>query len=224
MAACLITVSGTSGEVYIKYTLSGNENSITSGIGTVFIDDSATDITYTTLSGDATAASGCVTITELPITCYLFSWESMRPFKTFSDTLQCDAVILGSEVIDINEVDISRVKSWKELGSSIQQLGDVRLVPSSGKYTASDRYSINTYFILKVISTEVPKLRIKNKYEDHILYIEPTVSGDCVPSGYDIFEECIVIILPTTTTTTTAVPTTTTTTTSGTTTTTTTLP
>ena len=47
-------------------------------------------------------------------------------------------------------------------------------------------------------SPEVPKLRIKNKYEDHILYIEPTVAADCIPSGYELFEECIVIILPTT--------------------------
>lgn len=223
MAACLITVSGTSGEVLIRYTLSGNENEIRSGIGNVYIDDTASSISYTTLSGDAIATSGCVTITELNSVCYKFSWETFRiTDRLYSDTLYFDQLSLGGENLSINPTNLSESFSWKKLGSSISQLGDNRISVIAGLQTPSGRSTSIQNIIIRVIDSDAPVLRIKNKYTTNLeLILAGVESVDCIPTGYDTFEECVVVVLPTTTSTSTTSTSSTTTTSSSTTTTTT---
>lgn len=222
MAACLITVSGTSGEVLIRYTLSGNENEIRSGIGNVYIDDTASSISYTTLSGDAIATSGCVTITELNSVCYKFSWETFRiTDRLYSDTLYFDQLNLGGEDIAINPTNLSESFSWKKLGSSISQLGNNRISVIAGLQTPSGRSTAIQNIIVRVIDG-APFLRIKNKYTTNLeLILLGVETVDCIPTGYDTFEECVVVVLPTTTSTSTTSTSSTTTTSSSTTTTTT---
>lgn len=71
MATCLINVTGTSGSVLVRYVLAGEQNDITANLGDSFIiPDTATAITFTTLSGDAIAAGAPCTPTPVAFNYY----------------------------------------------------------------------------------------------------------------------------------------------------------
>lgn len=196
MASCLITIGGTSGEVLIKYKLGGVDQSMISTFGkSIYINDAATNITYTTLSGNATASSLCVTITELPYICYDLSWETYDILKRNPPfSLKFDAILLDEEVISIPETTVDRYA----IGNLVDNINgvDERVKLIAGKPLESNRYTTNFYLLIRVAGSEIPSLRIKNTdvtlgRDPHYMYIKGTVASDCTPdSGYEEYTIC----------------------------------
>lgn len=184
MAACLITVSGTEGVVQLQYNIGVTPYKISAGIGTFYIEDTATDVTYTTLYGDAIASSGCLTVTALPSICYLLNWKGVEaPGYTI------DALILGTEVLSIN-ADFPRAST--ELAASINDLADDRVKVVQYSYTYSDPIDPSTFeygYIIRVISDEIPILRARNSDNTAKLYIHGEVSA-CTILGYTDINLC----------------------------------
>ncbi len=186
MASCLITIGGTSGGVIINYTLGGNALSMNGGFGqSLYINDTATDITYTTTSGDATASSGCVTITDLPYECYILNWETRDiTFRTQAYPLKFDTIYLDAEdlAIPLSEYDRHNLEG---LAININELGDARIKAIAGKTVQAPlRGSFNHYLLVRVQGAMIPKLRILNVDTDlpraaHYGYVEGVVQADC---------------------------------------------
>ncbi len=196
MASCLITLAGTSGTIRINYTQDSVQNVITTayGVAPIYIDDTATDITYTTLSGDVTASSGCVTITELPITCYKFTYDRLRGDTTEYDS-KFDAVVIGSTVYDIT--DVSDKSAY--LGDLIQAINvtldndDIKIVAMYGVNLTDDYQRID--LIMKVVGSDIPMLRIKSPNNSYSFLIG-TVSVDCIPTDFIALPSCEIAPLP----------------------------
>ena len=111
MAACLVTISGTSGTLKLNYTLSSVAYSIETGIGTLYIESTATpgSITYTTLSGDAIATSSCLTITSAPLVCSTLSWDGNITASGYN----ANGILIGTAVIPISST------GWPYSGSAL---------------------------------------------------------------------------------------------------------
>lgn len=191
MAACLITVSGTSGIIRINYTLSGIPYYIDTSIGSFYIDDTSTDVTYTTLTGDLIAAdSGCLTpsIVELPANYYEISW--LNVIDSGYNTI--DKLFLGYEGEgEITLSDITFPNSKKYLGQSINQAGDNRVKTVAYKSIISEDSSTVGYsYILKVLGTERPDIRVRNLDDTSYIYIHGVSTSSTIPSGYTLLSEC----------------------------------
>jgi len=187
MAACLITVSGTMGVIRINYTISGTPYTIETSVGTFYIEDTATDVTYTTLSGDLIASSLCLTITEAAPSCYKIFWKNIN-----AQNYTIDAVLLGMETLSISSVSFTN--SGRNLIDAINNLNDDRVKVIGYKselsnITTSTVY--NCYYILKVLGAEVPILRVKNADNSGYMYFHGELQGDCLPqTGFTIIDPC----------------------------------
>ena len=206
MAACLVTISGSSGLLKLNYTISAVAYSIETGVGTLYIESTATGVTYTTLSGNVTAASSCLTITAAPSVCNLLMWKGL---STDPQGYVADAIILGSETTLITET--SWPNSRSTLIDSINNLSydKVKVIG----YKTGGNYDFETYYILRTLGIDTPILRVRNFDSTGYIYIPSTLLADCtLPSGYDLITPCYsqtpitttTTIVPTTTTTTTA--------------------
>jgi len=189
MAACLITVSGTSGVIRINYTISGTPYTIETSIGSFYIEDTATSVTYTTLSGDLTASSGCLTITELPASCYILFWKGIA-----SNNYKTSALILGSETITVSEINFPI--TGKSFVSMVNDLGDDRIKVIGYKISYSGNNNIPEFnseqsYILKVLGTDFPILKVRNADDTGYIYIYGELQADCLPqAGYTIVDPC----------------------------------
>ena len=196
MASCAITIGGTSGSVVINYLLGAVAHTMTGSFGeTIYINDTATAITYTNVSGDATASSVCVTITNLPTTCYIFDWSintvvvgcdgfSYVPASDYT----FDAVLLDSTVVPLTSTSYSEVSSTV-LAQAINDLNDSRVEAVATKVT-SGTGTREMYLIVKVTGTYVPQIRVNATIGNHKLYLKGTVTVDCIPNGYTAFTNC----------------------------------
>jgi hypothetical protein len=207
MAACIVNITGTSGTLKLNYTLSSVQYTLETGIvpvGTLWIDSAATNVTYTTLSGDVIASpgAGCsLTITAAPPLCSLLTWDG----KVTTSGYVANAIIIGSIVVPITET------SWPNSGSmlvnSINNASSDAIKVIGYKNNSTTSYS----YILRSIGSNVPQLRVRNADNTGFIYIPAAGMASCtVPSDYQYIVPCYGT-LPTTTTTT-AAPTTTTTT------------
>ena len=188
MAACLITVTGTSGVIRINYTISGIPYSIETSIGSFYIDDTATDVTYTTLSGDLIAAdSGCLTpaIADLPASCYEILWKDI-----VASGYVAEAILLGVDEITILDTEFPD----GNLIDPINNADDDRVKVIGYKDELSNSTSIweyNYYYILKVLGAEIPILRVRNADDSGYIYIHGVLQADCLPKpDYDIIDPC----------------------------------
>jgi len=186
MAACLITVSGTSGVIRIDYTISGTPYSIQTSIGSFYIDDTATDVTYTTLSGDLIATdSGCLTpaIAELPASCYLISWENL-PITGYI----ANAVLLGQDTITISDTTFPNSKLVIVDSINGADSNNVKVV---GYLFSSVGLNTVSSYLLKVLGSELPILRVRNSNNTEFIYIHGVLQADCLPiEGYTIVDPC----------------------------------
>ena len=211
MAACLVTISGSSGLLKLNYTISAVAYSIETGVGTLYIEDTATGITYTTLSGNVTAASSCLTITAAPSVCNLLMWKGLL---TNPAGYIADAIILGSETTLITQT------SWPNSGRAlIDNINNVTYdkvkvigFKNNSSYV-NDIYNYEYYYILRTLGTDTPMLRVRNFDSTGYIYIPSTLLANCtIPSDYELITPCYsqtpitttTTITPTTTTTTTA--------------------
>lgn len=196
MAACKITVTGTSGIIRIDYTVSGTPYSIETSIGEFYIEDTATDVTYTTLSGDLIATDdSCLgtPIAELPANCYLILWKNLQ-----ATNYKIDAIVLGSEIITIP--DTTFPESFSLLADAVNNLNDSRVKVTGYKMEYVSFGVSNNYYIFKVLGTNAPILRIKNTDETGYIYIYGESTSCTLPSGYRAVEPCYSTTLTTTTT------------------------
>lgn len=196
MAACLITISGTSGLLRLDYKISSIPYSIETGVGTLYIEDTATDVTYTTLSGDLVASSGCLTITEIPLNCYSIFWEEL-----IAHDYAIESIILGNETISISEVSFSNAGVY--LANSINDLDDnrIKVIGYKKEYNyINDVQYVQYYYVFKVFGIDTPILKIRNADSTNYIYIYGILSGSCsLPSGYTPIEPCYSTITTTTT-------------------------
>lgn len=188
MASCLITTGGTNGTLRINYNLSGIPVTAYHNFGdTIYIEDTATDITYTTLTGDVTAASGCVTITELEMICYLFKYDRLTNDDSSYDP-KFDAVVVGATINAITETSTKFIHSPELVYAINNTLADETIKITAVKFVEINDYH-DIYFIMRIVGSDVPMLRIKSPNNNYS-YLIGTVSVDCVPSGYYDYNIC----------------------------------
>lgn len=186
MAACLVTVSGTSGEVLIKYEIGGLPYYLTSNIGTFYIENTATSVTYTTLSGDAVATSLCLTIAPLTSTCFRLNWKGI-----VADNYTITAVILGNDTLNFTPIPFPTTRL--NLATAINSIYDDRIKVIAYKENVPAGTTLNSQvefnYIVKVFGGEVPILSINNADSTGRIYIYGTVSP-CSIVGYNTIDTC----------------------------------
>lgn len=185
MAACLITISGTSGEVVIKYKIGGTDYTIRANIGTLYIEDTATDVTYTTISGDAIASSGCLTINALPFTCYEIVYGGLTAINHQYDKLEFD-----SKTYTLND-GIEFPKNIYDFIDEVNDLGidDMKITHFKIDDTVSLYPPYAYRVIFRMIGAFPPTLTILNNDTNSELLIvgKPT---SCSPVGYTAVNVC----------------------------------
>lgn len=188
MAACLVTISGSTGQVLINYIDAGSDpRSVIAGPGTLYLEDDGSDYEWTTLSGDAAVSSGCVSFTEVPNSCYMLSWEEHAPSGWGAPTLNFDAVILGTDIYTIDE---SRYPgNVQTLAENINAL-NLDFLKATGYKVVSGTNLLESFLILTVRGADdVPQIRIKNEDDTHHLYLIGETST-CLPAGYTAIDTC----------------------------------
>lgn len=188
-AACDITITGTSGSVTIFYTLNTNLDSVTGFVGDiVYISKDAVNVYYVTNSGDAVPDTTCLVIGESNYNCYQFHWElpSDGSNPPLNDAF-FDKMYLGS-----NEWNLSLVPPYVEDPSLLCLAIDAVNTPLF-KSNNDCRYTndLNRFIIVKVIGTNIPKIRINNPtgLGDAYLYIYGELLEDCTcPDGWSVEE------------------------------------
>lgn len=199
MAACLITVGGTSGKVRIKYKISGNDKEVESTFGNnVYIEDTATDVTYTVLSGNAVASSSCADIEELPLKYYLLNWQYLLAFPPMGQMF--DAVILGTEVLPISPCPFPVDR--ERLAENINALEDPRIKVIAYKTTIGST-KVDYKNLVEVLGSDVPMVRLKSSDGTTYLYLLAVETDDPQPVGYVEINTCEATPTTSTTTTTT---------------------
>jgi len=187
MAACLISVTGTSGVIRINYTISATLYTIETSVGDFYIEDTATDVTYTTLSGDLTATSGCFTITEVIPICYKILWKGLA-----TDGYIANAIILGNDIITITNTVFPKTRH--DLITNINNANDDRVKVIGYKFRSVIYTEFTTYdssYIVKVLGADIPMLRVKNMDNTGYIYIPGVLQPDCLPQeGFTIVDPC----------------------------------
>ncbi len=186
MAACSITTGGTNGTFRLDFDLGADHNVLYSTFGDViWIDDTATNVTYTTLTGDVTAASGCVTVTALPQICYLLEydrWSGDPSLVDYNSTF--DAILLDNTVYAFTTPPTDDVMSGglllHEINNEVNN-DNVKAVAAKSAYV--DTNYMNLSYIIRVYGSEIPSLRLLSPYGNYS-YIKGTVSASCLPSGF----------------------------------------
>lgn len=190
MAACSVTTGGTNGTFRLDFDLGADHNVLFSTFGDViWIDDTATNVTYTTLTGDVTATSGCVTITELPQICYTLTydrWSGDTELITYNS--EFDAFLLDNTVYAFTTNYTDDITNSAFLPYEINTVLDndnFKIV--AAKIENVDTNYMNISFIIRVYGSEIPSLRLVSPY-GNISYIKGIVSASCLPTGYSPIE------------------------------------
>ncbi len=186
MAACLITTGGTNGTLRIDFDLGGDHNVLYSTHGDViWIDDTATNVTYTTLTGDVTAASGCVTINALPQICYLLEYDRWSGDPAEVDYIsQFDSVYLDNTQYAFTTLIDDTIDGSAYIANEINNVVAVNAVKVvAAKIAHVDTNYMNISFIIRVLGSEIPSLRLVSPYGNYS-YIKGTVSASCLPTDF----------------------------------------
>lgn len=188
MAACLITVSGTSGNVRIDYKDGIISKYVISSIGTLYLESTITNVTYTNLFGDASVSSLCLTITNLPTTCFKMYWKGLS-----NANYKINAIIFNNDIIPITEVSFPN--SGTAIISEINSLNDSRfklkyyLINNASAMFSNDISSVTYSYIIETQGTTPPQFRVKNADNTGYIYIHGVVST-CAPVGYTEVNTC----------------------------------
>lgn len=183
MAECLITTSGTSGTFRLDFKVGSNSNTLFSNYDDeIYITDTATDVTYTRLSGDVTVSSGCVTITALPLNCYKLSWERLKGDNS-TYISYFDRISVGSTNYDFDTPIDDKAAFAAQVANAINALNDPAIKATALKTTLLGSGYIQIDLIVRVMGSTAPELRIKSPNNDYS-YIKGSSSADCVPTGY----------------------------------------
>jgi len=193
MAACLITTTGTSGQLVINYKIATiSQAPITMGIGSIYIEDTATNVTYTILSGDIIASSLCLTINPLPYTCYKFLWKGIK-----ADDYKFVSLYLDNDIFIIPESDFPR-----NVTTLIQNVNNLendkfKITKYKKDYTliTNNLEDLETSIIVRIIGTELPMFKIRNADNTGFIYLRGELIS-CNVLGYIDVNLCESIFLP----------------------------
>ena len=190
MATCLVTISGTTGEVLINYVDSGSDpRTLTAAPGQLYLDDTGTDYEWTNLSGDAAVSSGCVTFTEIESNCYIIDWQQISHSSYIAAEYKFDAVVVGATTSSINESNFPG--SALTLANSINAL-NLDTIKAVGYKVVSTASVSESYLIVKVQGTDIPYIKIKNIDDTHYIYLKGTLTVNCLPTGYTAIQTCTI--------------------------------
>ena len=165
---CLINVTGTSGEATIRFRTGTVFHTITSTIGSFYIDSGALDVTYTTISGNAIASSSCFVVSSLPIVCYKINWKGI-----ITDDYKFDAVLFGLEILNLDFIPFLQIEN---LVTNLNSKNDSRIKVIDFKTEPSQNANSTEYsFIVKVFNSNIPIFRIKNKDNTGSIYLHGEV-------------------------------------------------
>lgn len=196
MAACQINLVGIpTAEVLIRYTLNGVQNRIIANTGDpVFVDTTATNVTYTILSGAATITSSCISITNLPISCHLFKWVFSKAVLDCSGNART-----ALSDYAFTHVNISSVKhpitnfpfttpTGLAVGLEINKIGDDRVQATAFKNTITGT-TVSIELLVKVLGNNIPELELTNFIGNQKLFIKG-VSSSCSTTGFTLIDIC----------------------------------
>lgn len=189
MAACLITIAGTSGKVLIEYTDSSSvKHSIISDIGPLYINDTGSEYTYTTLSGDATASSLCVTISEVAKKCYILDWEVLKLVNPKYIGQTITQLLVGTTTFTF-ATPVLFPDSVFTIVTAINQLNS--LLVKATAYRQVNTTNKSEYFIILTIKgNDIPYLKINSATDNHNLFLKGTLTTNCLPTGYNSILNC----------------------------------
>lgn len=186
MASCLVTIGGTTGKLKLQFDLGSNKNVLYTSVGDiVYIPDTATNITYLTLSGDATASSLCATITAFPRNCFKLVWEQVDGGTI---TSHFDKLIVGSSEYTFSPELLASSQSILDLSSQINGFDPI-LKSMSFKVDYLPGNLLQSTLIISLTSSDVPELRIKTANNNY-LYLIGVATPNCEPSGYVVLNTC----------------------------------
>jgi hypothetical protein len=193
MAAALITVTGTSGSILLRYKVSSVPKTLIAEIGTFYIEDTSTDVTYTTLSGDAIATSLIFTIVNLPYKYYNLFWKDIVGIN-----YKINGIILNNIItpfIDVNfpESNTSLINSINQLNIEDVKITDYKFLVTS--INNSSQVTVNNSYIFRVLGNSIPELRIKNNDNTGNIYVKGILTTYPV-IGYTPVQICNDNILP----------------------------
>lgn len=186
MAACLITTGGTNGTFRLDFDLGADHNVLYSTFGDViWIDDTATNVTYTTLTGDVTATSGCVTVTALPQICYLLEYDRWSGDTTAVDYISTfDAILKDNTVYAFTTPTDDTILGSADIVTQVnEEVNDSTIKIVAAKSTNVDTNYMMISFIIRVYGSEIPSLRLLSPYGNYS-YIKGTVSSSCLPTDF----------------------------------------
>ncbi len=204
MAACLITITGTSGLLKIDYKIGVDLYSIETSIGTLYIEDTATDVTYTTISGDLVASSGCLTITDLPASCYKMLWEDV-----YLPGYTLESIILDTNEYSLPSIAFPQSAPLTEYGGSALQLVEainnlnldvLKVIGYKTTVTGINAYVSKYEYLFKILGSGSPILKVKNASSTGYIYFYSD-SDVCDLTGYNEVSVCYSQFITTTTTT-----------------------
>lgn len=193
MAACQINIGGL-GTVLIKYILNGNKNEIivTSG-SPVFIDSTATNITYSVISGVASVTSSCLSLSNLPRSCFKYSWSFSK------NCISCAGLYTSAQSIyrfnslyytvdhSITPTNINLVTPLT-LATEINNLNIDNVKATAYKVTETlTEYRIE--LILTVFGLTVPEIVMESPVGPDKLFLKG-VSSACLPAGFTSINVC----------------------------------
>lgn len=186
--ACDITITGTSGSVIILYTINGHTDSVTGSVGdVVYISKNAINVSYVTVTGDAVPDTSCLVIEEADYNCYLFSWEIGAPDQVPLDDAIFTQVNLGTTNWTISSpytvYETLLNVSGRDMFTTVNNIGTPLIIASC--YLDSD---INSYLFVKVVGTDIPKIRITNPTGEgtDFMYIYGVLQDSCdCPDGFN---------------------------------------
>jgi len=195
MAQCQIDIL--SGTVLIRYNLAGTPNEIQADLGDpVWIDDSATDVTWTPLTTGANASSSCISLTLVPVNCYLYSWEFNRQVIACYNNLASNSIsdyefsdiLISSTLYNIENLPYTTPTALG-IGDKINLLNnnDFKAVAYKDLHTTNKS---QLYLIIKVFGNSIPEIKLTSLIGNHNLYIKGTLSTTCLPTGFTSINIC----------------------------------
>lgn len=191
MAACLITVSGTSGTVRVDYKVGLVDKFVTSPIGTFYLEDTSTNLTYTTLSGNAIASSSCFTIINLPYNYYKLNWKGICTpgYIVHKIILGLTEYVIPNTVFPISKDDLI---------NNINDAGIERFKIIAYKYNYNGIMPVvdqEMSYIARIIGTNIPYIKVRDLDNESSIYIKGESSIE-LPIGFTPVEICETIVLP----------------------------
>lgn len=194
MAACQINIGG-AGTVLIRYNLDGINNEITAASGDpVFIDDTAINVTYTVLTGVATVTSGCLIITNLIRSCYLYSYSfanncvSCTGLSLTAQTIYKFKYLLHESIENMFVDTMITLPTPETLGDQINILNLPNVQATAYRVTAAGS-NTRVELILTVFGTDVPEIVAESPVGPDKMYFKGTPSV-CLPAGFTSINVC----------------------------------